>query len=282
MRRRRGTCPCLPGPNKTIAASLSATALAFGGIFCRATFRRWKACSAATPSCAVGSTASCASRLQLETFRCFDAWNWCLAGLVQYTGDQLAAELRQVQRHHALRCAARQSLLVFLAQPSADAVVETTPITEGIVNQAAPGFLRSRVPRSQRRQLASSPSNTSGRGGSQAFLPRSRTCVRPSSGPASGRRGRCGRSRAATRGSDLGAHARDAPLAGHGPGEQGAWSPKGSRQPRPALSRFMPAGVGHATTAMHPGQSGGWQMWPVAWRSLASGASFRPAMDGAT
>ena len=33
----------------------------------------------------------------LEKFRCFDAYNWKLAGHVQYVDDQLAAELRQVQ-----------------------------------------------------------------------------------------------------------------------------------------------------------------------------------------
>ena len=73
----------------------------------------------------------------LEKFRCFDAWNWRLAGYVQYVDDQLAAELRQVQRHHALRCAGRLSLRVLLGLVPDDATVDNTRITAEIVDQAA-------------------------------------------------------------------------------------------------------------------------------------------------
>ena len=38
----------------------------------------------------------------------------CGANLLQHTDDQLAAELRQVQRHHAVRCAGRLGLQVLL------------------------------------------------------------------------------------------------------------------------------------------------------------------------
>jgi len=73
----------------------------------------------------------------LKKFRCFDAWNWRLAGYVQYVDDQLAAELRQVQRHHALRCAGRLSLRVLLGLVPDDATIDNTRITAEIVDQAA-------------------------------------------------------------------------------------------------------------------------------------------------
>ena len=73
----------------------------------------------------------------LKKFRRFDAWNWRLAGYVQYVDDQLAAELRQVQRHHALRCAGSLSLRVLLGLVPDDATIDNTRITAEIVDQAA-------------------------------------------------------------------------------------------------------------------------------------------------
>ena len=73
----------------------------------------------------------------LEKFRCFDAMNWELASIVQYTDDQLAAELRQVQRHLAVRCAARMGLHVMLGQMPEDADVQTTLVTPEMVDSAA-------------------------------------------------------------------------------------------------------------------------------------------------
>ena len=73
----------------------------------------------------------------LEKFRCYDACNWRLAGLVQYIDDQLAAELRQVQRHHALRCAGRLALRVMLGLLPDEASIENTFITGDVVDQAA-------------------------------------------------------------------------------------------------------------------------------------------------
>ena len=70
----------------------------------------------------------------LKKFRCFDAWNWRLAGYVQYVDDQLAAELRQVQRHHALRCAGRLSLRALLGLVPDDATIDNTRITAEIVD----------------------------------------------------------------------------------------------------------------------------------------------------
>ena len=73
----------------------------------------------------------------LQKFRWFDSYNWKLAGLLQYADDQLAAELRQVQRHHATRCARRLGLLVLLDLLPDGSSIDSTLVTEDIVDRAA-------------------------------------------------------------------------------------------------------------------------------------------------
>jgi hypothetical protein len=77
------------------------------------------------------------TELGLWRFRRFDAMNWRLAGLLQYVDDQLAAELRQVQRMHGIRLAGRLGLLVLANCAPQGVNSNNFPITETLTDQVA-------------------------------------------------------------------------------------------------------------------------------------------------
>eukprot|EP00959_Pyramimonas_sp_CCMP1952_P042971 899220-Pyramimonas_sp.AAC.1 len=71
------------------------------------------------------------------TFRRIDAENWRMADLLQYIDDQLAAELRQVQRMLAIVAAGMLALEVYYGLLVATAKVDTTEIGATHVQRAA-------------------------------------------------------------------------------------------------------------------------------------------------
>ena len=72
-----------------------------------------------------------------KRFRLIDAVNWQMADLLQYVDDQLAAELRQVQRMLAIVSAGQLALEVFYGFKESDATILNTEVGDVHVKRAA-------------------------------------------------------------------------------------------------------------------------------------------------